>query len=160
MDAKLFYRMDGTFDRIEMIGAVPGGVRMNGYFGGRLSGGPLDGATMTGVDHFRVRPDGVGVVDGHELVRLGTAQVAVRITGYALPPEGMAVPPAEVLTADGFTWPDVPFALEVFATFETGVPALADLNRVAVAHTGFVNMGTGELVVRAHRLGRVAVPAR
>nr|MDT0663764.1 DUF3237 family protein [Micromonospora sp. DSM 115978] len=158
MAVETFYRLDAKFERIAAVGAVAEGVRMDSYFAGRLSGGPLDGATLTGVDYFRIRPDGVGVVDGHELVELDGARVAVKLSGYVLPPAGAPIPPAEVLTAADFTWPDLPFSIEAFATFQTGAPEFAELNRTVVAHTGTANLGTGELTVVAHRLsslGRV-----
>jgi hypothetical protein len=148
---KPLYVLTARFTKLGPIGLVPDGIRMDNEFGGRISGGVLDGATLTGVDYFRIRTDGVGVVDARELVELGGARVAVRVTGYVLPPAGMPLPSPEALLAPDFAWPDAPFTIEAFATFETGAPELADLNRVTVIHTGTANMATGELTVYAHR---------
>jgi hypothetical protein len=149
----LYYRFEGKFTDIKPIGVVPDGVRMDSYFAGRITDGELAGAELTGVDYFRVRSDGVGVVDGRELLVVDGQHVSVTLSGYSLPPAGAPVPTAQQLTDPTFAWPDAPLAIEVFATFETGAPALEHLNRTIVAHTGWVNMATRELYVEARRLG-------
>lgn len=145
----LFYRLEGQMQDMVFIGPVTEGIRMNGHFAGRLTHGELAGATFTLVDYFRLRPDGVGVVDAREVVEFEGQRVSVTVTGYVLPPHGLPVPTLTELTAPGFAFPDVPFAIEAAATFQTGAPALSHLNRTVVGHTGSVNLGTGELVVEA-----------
>lgn len=153
MNDTFVYRFDGRFDSIDMIGPVADGVRMDSRFSGQITKGELAGAAVTGIDYFRIRADGVGVVDGREVVDFGGARIAVRLSGYILPPEGMPVPSPEMMMSPEFFWPDVPFAVRVLATFETAAPALAHLNRLAVAHTGDVNMARGELHIDAWQLG-------
>lgn len=159
-DRNLFYRLDARFTHLVPVGLVSDGFRMDNRFGGTVTSGMLAGATMTGVDYFRVRPDGVGVVNARELIEHDGARIAVAIHGYVLPPAGMPVPSPEALQAPDFTWPDVDFAIEALATFETAAPRLAELNRLTVTHTGTANMSTGELVIFAHRLVQPATVAR
>ena len=150
--SELFYRFEGRFTDVKPIGIVPDGVRMDSYFAGTITEGELAGAQLTGVDYFRIRSDGVGIVDGRELLVVNGEHVSVTLSGYVLPPAGLPAPSAQQLTDPDFAWPDVPMAIEVFATFETGAPALAHLNRTIVAHTGWVNMASRGLYVEARRL--------
>ncbi|MGH3758211.1 DUF3237 family protein [Actinophytocola sp.] len=158
-DNDLYYRLDAKFTKLGPIGLTPDGIRMDNEFAGHIAEGVLTGATVTGVDYFRIRADGVGVVDGHEVLVHDGATVAVTITGYVLPPAGMPMPSPEVLLSPDFAWPDAPFTVEVFATFETGAPKLAELNRTTVVHTGRANMATGELTIYAHRRRQPESPA-
>lgn len=151
MSDDLFYRLEARFTQLMPIGLVADGIRMHNRFAGRITAGELAGASVDGVDYFRIRSDGVGVVTGHELVEYNGARIAVAINGYGLPPAGLQLPPLEELAAPDFEWPDVPFSIEVFATFETAEPTLAYLNRTTVVHTGYANMGTRELVIEARR---------
>jgi hypothetical protein len=148
----VFSRFEGRFTEIVPIGPVPDGVRMNGHFAGPITAGELAGGHLTGIDYFRIRSDGVGVVEAEEVVVLDGQTVAVTVNGYVLPPGGQPGPTLEQLSDPGFRWPDMPMAIAAFATFETAAPALAHLNRTIVAHTGWVNMGTGVLFVEARRL--------
>lgn len=150
---RLLYRFDGTFDDIVPIGPVADGFRLEGHFGGTLTAGELRGARLTGVDHFRIRHDGVGVVRAHEVVTLGEAVVAVELHGLLLPPPGIEPPTPAAIVEPGFSWPDRPYSIHVSATFETAVPDLAHLNRTVVAHTGRVDFATGSLHVDAHVIG-------
>lgn len=153
------YRFVGRFHDIVPIGTTAEGLRMQNAFGGTIVEGDLAGATVTGIDYFRVRPDGVGVVDGYERVEHDGRRIHVRIVGYIVPPPGLPAPTAEQLADPDFAFPDVDFTVEVFATFETAAPELAHLNRTTVAHLGVVNMGTMELVIDAYPLSRMALPA-
>jgi hypothetical protein len=160
IDGSFLYRLEGRLHEIRMIGPVPDGVRMNSHFGGPVTAGEFVGGQVTGIDYFRVRFDGVGVIDGKETLTVEGQPVAVDLHGYILPPEGMPVPTKDQLTSPEFAWPDVPFTIEAFATFETAAPTLDFLNRTAVIHTGTVNMATGALIVNVHRLSALVEEAR
>lgn len=149
---EFLYQFQGRLHQIDVIGPVPDGVRMDSRFAGTIVAGPLTGATVEGIDYFRVRDDGVGVITGYEQVTFEGHRIGVELTGYILPPDDLPTPSREQLRDPGFTWPDVPFRIEAFATFHTAAPELAHLNRVAVTHTGTVNMATGDLFVEARRL--------
>jgi hypothetical protein len=145
----LLYRFEGRFTEMIPVGPVPGGFRMHNSFTGSITAGELTGATVDGVDYFRIRSDGVGIVDGRELVTFDGDRIAVRITGYILPPPGMPQPSPEQLLDPDFAWPDEPFTIGVTATFETAAPELAHLNGTIVSHTGEANMARGTLLVEA-----------
>ncbi|MFA9431963.1 DUF3237 family protein [Egicoccus sp. AB-alg2] len=149
------YRFEGKLTHSAPIGPVTDGVRADNRFEGTITEGLLRGAHVDGIDHFRVRYDGVGIVDAYEVVTLGADSVGVRVQGYVLPPAGMPVPSKEDLSSPDFAWPDVPFRIECFATFETASPAHAHLNRTTVVHVGSVNLATGQLVVEAYLPGAV-----
>lgn len=153
MSDELVYRLDGQMTEMVPVGATADGVRMNGHFSGVLYGGPLNLSTVTLVDYFRLRADGVGVVDAQEIIHRDGSTVAAKVDGYVLPPPELEIPPPEVIMSEDFAWPDVPLRIEAFATFQTGDPDLADLNRLIVGHTGSVNLATGDLIVEARRLG-------
>lgn len=148
---KRVYRFEGRLDGGTPLGPVVDGLRADNTFSGTITEGELRGAHVDGVDYFRVRPDGVGVVTGREMIALGEHRIAVTLTGYVLPPTGMSTPSLEEMADPDFAWPDVPLAIEAFATFETASPDFEHLNRTAVVHTGSVNMATGELVINAWR---------
>lgn len=152
-DDDLAYRLEAHFTAIVPIGLVADGLRMDGHFAGVFTAGEHAGADLVGVDYFRLRRDGVGVIDANEVVTVGDATVAVEVRGYLLPPPGLDLPPLEEVAAPGFVWPDANFAIEAFATFTSGAPQLAELNRTVVAHTGTVNFATGRIHVEARRLG-------
>lgn len=147
-----FYRLEGKFTKLGPIGLVTDGLRMDNEFAGTITDGALAGAQMTGIDFFRIRADGVGVVDAREMIHYKDEVIAVHVTGYVLPPADMEFPSLAALTAPDFTWPDAAFTIEALATFETASAEFAHLNRMAVVHTGHANMATGELTVVAHRI--------
>ena len=149
----LLYRLDGQFDEIIPIGPVPDGFRMDGHFGGTVTDGDLVGAEMTGVDYFRIRHDGIGVVRAHEVVTAGERTIAVELEGLLLPPEGVDAPRPSDIVQPGFAWPDAPYTIHVSARFETAAPDLEHLNRTVVAHTGTVDFTTGQLHIDAHIVG-------
>jgi hypothetical protein len=149
-----YYRLDAHFTDIQVIGPVAEGLRMNGHFAGTITAGDgLVGATVVGVDYFRIRADGVGIIDGHEVLSVDGHNVAVRLNGYVLPPTGTVAPTIEEMIAPGFVWPDTDNRIEAFATFSAAAPELAHLTRVTVVHTGAVNFATLKITVVAHRLG-------
>lgn len=153
LTSRLLYRFDGTFEAIVPIGPVPDGFRLDGHFGGTLTAGELAGAQLTGVDYFRIRHDGVGVVRAHEVVTSGDSVVAVELHGLLLPPRGLEAPTPADIVRPGFEWPDEPYSIHVGATFDTAVPDLAHLNATIVAHTGTVDFASGTLHVDAHVIG-------
>jgi Protein of unknown function (DUF3237) len=153
-DREPYYRLDAHFTDIQVIGPVAEGLRMNGHFAGTITvGDGLVGATLVGVDFFRIRADGVGIVDAHEVLTVDGHNVAVRLHGYVLPPTDTIAPTLEEMITPGFAWPDVDHRIEAFATFSAAAPELAHLNRVTVVHTGAVNFATLKITVVADRLG-------
>lgn len=152
----LYYLFRGQMEKMVPIGPVAEGLRMNGHFSGTVVEGEGKGGHIELVDYFRIRPDGVGVVDAREVLTLDGQTVSVDVHGYVLPPAGLPVPTIEEMLSPDFVWADAPSTIECFATFRTAAPALAHLNRVTVAHTGYVNFATGELVVEAHRIADLA----
>ena len=151
--ADLLYRAEASFTDIVPIGPVSSGFRMNGHFAGTVTHGDLAGAALTGVDFFRIRHDGVGVVRAHEVVTLDGQVVAVELDGLLLPPQGVPAPTPHDIVQPGFAWPTEPYTIHVTATFETAIPGLAELNRTVVAHSGAVNFSDGSLVIEARRVG-------
>jgi hypothetical protein len=146
-----YYRLEGALTGGHAIGLVADGIRADNTFEGTIVEGELQGAHVDGIDYFRVRPDGVGIVTGREIITLDDTTIAVSLHGIAVPPAGMDVPPLEVLASPDFEWPDVEFTIEAFATFETSCPAHQHLNRTTVVHSGTVNLATGALVIEARR---------
>lgn len=151
-DAELISRLQGRFDDMILFGPVPDGIRMDGHFSSPITAGALAGAQLTGVDYFRVRFDGVGVVDAREVIALDGRLVSVEVKGYILPPEGLPRPSAEQVMAPDFACPDLPFEIRAFAWFQTAAPALAYLNTAVVSHTGSVNLARGTVTVDARRV--------
>jgi len=149
-----YYRLDAMFTDIVPVGPVADGLRMNGHFAGTLTAdGPVHGGRLTGVDYFRLRSDGVGVIDAYEVITVGGSTVEARVQGYLLPPDGAPQPTMQEITSPGFQWPDVDHRIEALATFATAAPDLAELNATAVVHSGTVNFATGVITVLAHRIG-------
>jgi hypothetical protein len=148
------YRFEARITEALPVGIVPGGIRVDFHFDGRVTEGALEGARVRGIDYLVFRPDGVGVIDARKLISHGESHVATRAHGFVVPPEGFALPaPEEMLSAD-YVWPDTPFAIRGFELIETGAPALEHLNRTVAAIEGSVNNRTGRLVIE----GRVVAP--
>jgi hypothetical protein len=150
-DHHRLFRMEGRLTELVTVGLFGEGLRMYNSFEGRIVAGEPAGATVRGVDVFTIRPDGVGIVDGRELVTAGDRHLTADLTGYSHPPAGLTMPPLEVLLDPGFCWPDVDFTLEVSAIYRTTAPEFAELGRIPVAHRGRVNMATRELVIEGFR---------
>lgn len=148
----VLYEFRGQFTGIVAIGPVADGFRLNGHFAGKLTKGDLSGAELVGVDYFRIREDGVGVVTAHEVVTLEDKVVAVELHGFLEPPAGMPAPRPADIVKPGFQWPTAPYTIHVAATFETAHPELANLNHTVVAHTGTVNFTDGTLFVEARQI--------
>lgn len=148
-DAKLVYRLEGSLADLYPIGLFPEGLRFHNDFSADIVGGPFEGGRIFGLDQFMVRPDGVGVIVAHEVVEGAGARVAFDIRGYVLPPEGLEMPPLEVLAEPGFEFPDLDFRVQASALLRTADPRFDYLNRAVVINEGTVNLGTGRLVIEA-----------
>ncbi len=149
-DQRLLYRFDGRFSEIVPIGPVADGFRLDGHFAGSITEGELAGASLKGVDYFRIRHDGIGVVTAREVVTTDNGcTVAVELRGLVKPPVNCDPPLPADIVEPGFAWPTEPYTIHVSASFETAAPDLAHLNATVVAHTGTVNFTTGELHIDA-----------
>lgn len=150
----VLYHMDATLTVSVPIGVVDEGFRVDNTFEGSITGGPLSGAVVRGIDYYLIRADGIGVIDAREVIipEGGGLAVGARARGYIRPPAGLPVPPLAELLDPAFRWPDVPFPIEVFQTFTTGAPEHAWLNDVVVSHLGEVNYATRRLWIDARVL--------
>lgn len=146
---ELLYRFEAELTELNPVGLLPEGLRFANPFAGRVTDGPLAGARIWGVDHFLLRPDGVGVIDAPETLSRDGLHVIGHARGYALPPAGLSLPPLEALLEPDFTWPDVPFRIAGSVMFRTADPRLDHLNRAVAVIRGEVNMATGHLVIEA-----------
>lgn len=153
MDA---YAFTAQLTRIAPVGIVPAGLRIDVGFTGRVTDGPLAGATIEGIDYVVIRPDGVAVIDARELVTSAEGvTVALHAEGYIVAPFPM--PPLAALAAPDFAWPDAELSLHGAARAESAAPQLVPANRTVYGFTGTVNMATGVLQVAARSLA--AAPA-
>lgn len=150
-DAGFLYRFEAQLDP-KPIGLVPEGIRMANAFEGEATEGIFEGARVWGIDHLLLRTDGVAVIDAPKTISYGNRHVYEQVNGYCLPPDGLEVPPPEVLLDPGFEWPDVPFPVRGFSTFRSGDPELAYLNRALATVEGSANYATGRLVVATRLL--------
>lgn len=148
-DAALVYRLEGTLADLYPIGLFPEGLRFHNDFAADIVDGPFEGGRIFGLDQFMVRPDGVGVIVAHEVVEGADSRVAFDIRGYVLPPDGLEMPPLEVLASPGFEFPDLDFRVVASALMRTADPRFDHLNRAVVINEGTVNLGTGRLVIEA-----------
>lgn len=152
VDNDIVYRLEGKLADLYPIGLFPEGIRFHNDFSADIVAGPFAGGRIFGLDQFLVRPDGVGVVVAHEVVETAQTRVAFDIRGYVLPPEGLEMPPLEVLAAPGFEFPDVDFRVLATAMMRTADPRFEHLNRSVVVNNGTVNLGSGRLVIEARTL--------
>ena len=150
---KLAYRFEATLTEVVPIGLVPEGIRLDVFFKGSITDGPLGGATLRGIDYLLLRADGVGTIDAYEVVSTSDGQhLSLHAQGYIVPPAGMQLPAPPVLLSPDFQWPDVPLPLHGFVLARTGAREFEWLNRTALAFEGSVNVGTGQLLVTAQAL--------
>ena len=124
----LLYRLEAQLTDILPIGLVPEGVRLDVHFDGRLTNGELAGARVRGIDYLLLRSDGVGVVDAREAVVADEGHIEIKAQGYLVPPDGLELPPPDVILAPGFSWPDVELPVQEFALLRTGVAEWQGLN--------------------------------
>lgn len=149
----VLYHMEAALTESIPIGVVTEGLRVDNVFEGTITGGPFNGAVVRGIDYYLVRPDGVGVIDAREAIIPETGlAIGARARGYVRPPAGLPLPPLEDLLDPTFSWPDVPFAIEVFQTFTAAAPEHAWLNDIVVSHVGAVNYATRTLWIDARVL--------
>ncbi len=148
---ELLYRFEASLTETVLVGHVPEGIRLDVHFEGQVTAGALVGARLRGIDYLLLRGDGVGVIDAYETIDAGDGRVvSARAQGYMVPPEGVELPPPEVLLSPDFTWPDdLPFSLRGFALYRTGAPDLAHLNRIVASFHGHLDVGRTQLVVEA-----------
>ena len=149
----VLYRFEGRLTEIYPVGLFAEGLRLTNTFEGTVTDGPLEGARVWGVDHFLVRPDGVGVLDAPETFSRDGLNVTGQVRGYALPPDGVPAPSLEAMLDPDFAWPDVPFRLQGTVLFRAAPPELEWMNRTVAVITGEVTMSTGRLVVEARAAG-------
>ena len=154
---ELLYRFEASITETVPVGLVPEGIRLDVHFEGQVTAGALVGARLRGIDYLLLRGDGVGVIDVYETIDAGDGRVvSARAQGYVVPPEGVELPPPEVLLSPDFTWPDLPLPLHGFALYRTGAPDLAHLNRTVASFHGHVNVARAQLVVEARELSAVS----
>jgi hypothetical protein len=151
---ELIYRFEGNLSDLYPIGIFPEGIRFHNEFSARITAGPFTGGRVFGVDHFMLRPDGVGVIVAPEVIEHGDRRVVGDVRGYVVPPEGAPVPPLEAVLDPSFEWPDVPFRVTGSVLLRTAAAELDHLNRTVAVIEGTVVLATGELKVEAR-----AVPA-
>lgn len=150
---QLLYRFKGGLTEINPVGLFPEGLRLANSFEGTVTAGPLAGARVWGIDHFLLRPDGVGVLDAPETFSRNEHHIIGQVRGYALPPQGAPVPSLESILDPDFEWPDVPFQLTGSVLFRAAPPELEWMNRAVAVISGQVTMSTGRLVVEARAAG-------
>ena len=154
---ELLYRLEAQLTEILPIGLVPEGVRLDVHFDGRITHGQLAGAQLRGIDYLLLRSDGVGVVDAREAVVADEGHVEIKAQGYLVPPEDVELPPPDVILAPGFRFPDAEMPVQEVASMRTGVAEWQGLNSTIATLEGFVNPGTGELVLEARPLERAGI---
>ena len=55
---KLAYRFEAMLTEVVPIGLVPEGIRLDAFFKGSITDGPLSGATLRGIDYLLLRAEG------------------------------------------------------------------------------------------------------
>lgn len=140
------YRFEARLDVVP-IGLVPEGIRMANSFDGTVTEGVFEGARVWGIDHFLLRTDGVGIVDASKTISGDGYHLFEHVRAYCAPPDGMEMPPLEVLLEPDFEWPDVSFPIHGFSMFRAPTPELEHLNRAVARIDGWANMRTGGLAV-------------
>ncbi len=133
---QLGYRFQARFTDSIQIGPVDGGIRIDNYFDGRMTEGPLTGARVRGVDQVRIRDDASVALDIRETIETDRGAITADVRGYAIPQ------------------PDAPHLHRItgFALFATAVPQYADYNSAVVAIDGTVDMATGTIDVAGRAL--------
>ena len=153
------YRFEAALTETVPVGLIPEGVRLDPHFDGEATAGTLAGARVRGIDYLLLRGDGVGVIDANLTLEAdGGRVVSAHAQGYIVPPEGVELPPPDVLLSPDFMWPDVRLPIHGFALYQTGASELMHLNHTAASFQGYVNVGRGELVVEARELSTASDP--
>lgn len=147
----LLYRFEAELT-LNVVGPVAEGLQMSNPFEGRVTEGVFDGARVWGIDPFLLRKDGVGVVDVAKTISGDGYHVYEHVRAYSRPPEGLEMPPLDVLMDPDFEWPDVAFPIQGSSTFRAGTPEWTWLNRAIARVDGWANLATGDLVVETRLL--------
>ncbi|MGE0598016.1 MAG: hypothetical protein AB7J35_12745 [Dehalococcoidia bacterium] len=146
---ELIYRFEAQLGELFPVGIFDDGIRFHNKFDGKIEAGPFAGARIFGLDEFVLRRDGVGVVVAPEAIDCGEVRALVQVRGYVVPPEGVTMPPLEVVAAPGFEFPEVDFRFTGSATMATTSPEHSWLNSTIAVLEGTVNMGSGTIRVEA-----------
>ncbi|MCB0874877.1 MAG: hypothetical protein R2718_09810 [Solirubrobacterales bacterium] len=148
---ELLYRYEAKLAEPTPVGPVPGGIRIDIEFHGELTAGILAGGSGWGSEYLLQRSDGVGQIDARDTFEIpGGGVLHAKAKGFVLPPEGVAMPSIEAMLDPGFEPPDVRMLIHAYALCSTGSPEFEHLNRTLVKVDGWVNNGTGELVLEGH----------
>lgn len=145
----LIYRFEARLADLYPLGIFPEGIRFHNQFAGEIVGGPFTGARILGLDEFLLRPDGVGEIVAPEVVDTGDRRIGLQVRGYVVPPDGMEMPPLEVVASPGFEFPDIDFRVTGAALIKTTAAGCERLNRTVAIIEGTANLATGKLVVEA-----------
>jgi hypothetical protein len=145
----LIYRLKARLADLYPLGTFAEGIRFHNSFEGTIVAGPFEGARIFGLDEFLLRPDGVGEIVAPEVIDDGENRVSVQVRGYVVPPDGMDVPPLDVIASPGFAFPDIDFRVTGSGLIKTTAPEYERLNRVVAVLEGRVNLATGALEVEA-----------
>jgi hypothetical protein len=159
---ELLYRFEADL-KVTPIGLTPDGIRMTVDYEGEITVGIMRGARVWGTDPLLLRTDGVGVVDTAKTISDGTTALYEHVRAYCLPPDGLEVPPPEVILDPSFSWPDVEFPILGFSTFRVGSSDYAYLNATVAAIEGSANFATSRNAIETrvlHHTGMAAPPHR
>ena len=149
---ELIYRFEARLAEMYPIGIFPEGIRFHNDFDGTIVAGPFTGARIFGLDQFMLRRDGVGVIVAPEVIDAGDTRVSLEVRGYVVSPDGLEMPPLEVMADPGFEFPDLDFRVVGSALIRTADPRYEKLNRTVAVLEGTVNLASGRLVVEARAL--------
>ena len=153
---EVVYRFEADLTNVVPIGLVPEGIRFDVAFRGKITAGALAGRPIEGIDYLLLRADGVGVIDAREQIEsVDGRAIALHAQGYVVPPNGLQLPPPDVLLSPDFRWPDLSFSLHGAVFGQCGSPEWAWLNRSVLAFAGWVNLGTSRLLVTSHALNPI-----
>lgn len=148
------YRFQGQLGEPNPVGNFDNGIRYFNHFEGVIVDGPFTGGRISGPDFFVLRPSGVGEIHAPELIELGEHRVALDVRGYLVGPDGVEMPPLDIVLSPGFEFPDVPFRVTASAFAATTSPELIHLNSAVIVVEGSVNMGTRAMDVTARIVDR------
>jgi len=126
-----------------LVGLVPGGLRLDGHTLGVITEGLLVGATTSGIDYLLIRPDGVGVIYVRGFVdHPDGATLAFTMRGFlGEPAPGMI----EAMLDPEYVPPDVDIPLHGAAWLETMAPQYAFVNHTVFGFTGTINLAKAAL---------------
>jgi hypothetical protein len=159
---ELIYRFEADLD-VTPVGITPEGIRMTVGYEGEISTGMLEGARVWGIDPLLMRTDGVGIIDTAKTISDGETTLYEHVQAYCMPPEGLEVPPPEVILDPSFQWPDVEFPILGSSMFRAGSPEYGHLNTTIAVIEGSANFATRRNAIETRVLrhtGTAAAPRR